>query len=70
MAELIGGLTAVGFNPVLNSNISYTNFTDLSSMSTSSIAASMLNTSLGSMPGYGNGYQYQNYGYASSGFFR
>ena len=70
MSELIGGLGAVGFNPVLNSNVAYNTFTDLSNMSTSSIAASMLNANLGSMPGFGGGYQYQNYGYASSGFFR
>ena len=70
MSELIAGLNGVGFNPILNSNIGYSTFTDLSNIATSSIAASMLNSSIGSMPGFGGGYQYQNYGYASSGFFR
>ena len=70
MSELIAGLEANRFNPVLNTNITYTNFTDLSNFGTSSIAAAMLNTSLGSTPGFGGqGYQYQNYGYMSSGFF-
>ena len=70
MAELISGLEANRFTPILNANITYTNFADLSSFGTSSIAAAMLNTSLGATPGYaGQGYQYQNYGYVSSGFF-
>ena len=69
LGELIEGIQANGFNPVLNNNINYTDFADLSNFGTSSIASAMLNTSMGNMPGYGQGYQYQNYGRMSGMFY-
>lgn len=69
MAELIKGINELRFNPILNTNTNFTNFADLSTITTSSIAASMLNSSIGATPGFGGGYQYNNYGYVNSGFY-
>ena len=52
--ELVSFLSVKRYNPIINSNITYSEFTDLSQFTTSSIAGSLLNATMGVMPGWGN----------------
>ena len=70
MDEFVARLKEVGLEPNLNTNISYTSFTDLTNFGSSSIASTIIHNTMGVMPGFGGqSYQYQNYGYVPSGFF-